>query len=112
MPRTSSVDLKKVAAIYSESSEGPYGGRPTRRVQERLGVTASAARHYVERARAAGLLPPTIKGRSRVDGGPSMAAVGEHRPVRVEVARTTPDARTFYACNACMVVWPCRAADK
>ena len=107
MTQRGSVDLAEVAEIYARSTK-----HPTSAVAHHFGISQSAAAKRVARCRAAGLLPPTIRGRETLPGEPSMVPVGEHRPVRVDVARSTPDARSFYACNACMVVWPCRVADR
>jgi len=59
-PRTPSrVELEEVARVYREAIKG----RPTHAVQVQLGYTRRTAARRVQQARAAGILPPTTKGR-------------------------------------------------
>jgi len=51
--------LERVAAVYREHADG----HPTKAVEELLGYSARTAARRVERARAAGLLPPTTPGK-------------------------------------------------
>jgi hypothetical protein len=53
--------LTRVAQIYRENLDG----KPTRAVREHFMVGERMASDYVQRARAAGLLPPTTPGKKR-----------------------------------------------
>jgi hypothetical protein len=54
--------LKKVAEVYTRAFEARQ--RPTKAVKEAFGLTTSAAANQVLRARDAGLLPKTPKGKA------------------------------------------------
>jgi hypothetical protein len=53
------AELEEVAKIYREALHG----RPTEAVQVQLGYSRRTAARRVEQARAAGILPPTTKGK-------------------------------------------------
>jgi hypothetical protein len=53
--------LEKVAEIYRDNIEG----NPTAKVRDAFGVQQRTAALYVKRARDAGLLPPTTRGRKK-----------------------------------------------
>lgn len=55
--------LEEVAKIYRANS-GP-GGKPTKAVREHFAASERQASTYVQRARQAGLLPPTTPGQKR-----------------------------------------------
>lgn len=58
--------LAEVAAIYREAwgGQGPARRNPTQAVAEKLAISRSAAAKRVRRARDAGLLPETTRGRA------------------------------------------------
>jgi hypothetical protein len=60
-PRVSSEHLEKVAKVYREHSDD----RPTYAVQRAFGGSYRTAARDIERARAAGLLPPTTPGKKK-----------------------------------------------
>ncbi|WP_343598894.1 hypothetical protein [Mycobacterium sp.] len=60
-PRASTHHLQKVADIYREH----LAEHPTEAVRRAFGYSPRTAARYVERARAAGLLPPTTRGKKR-----------------------------------------------
>lgn len=70
--RRGRVDLERVAAIYLAAMRPGGSGKPLEDVMERLGpMSKSAAAQRVSRARAAGLLAPTTRGRpSTLPGSP------------------------------------------
>jgi len=60
-PAVSSEYLEKVAKVYREHSDD----RPTHAVQRAFGGSYRTAARNIERARAAGLLPPTTPGKKK-----------------------------------------------
>ncbi|OBG91254.1 hypothetical protein A5698_20965 [Mycobacterium sp. E136] len=61
-PRTVTPELlEKVAEIYSDH----VSDRPTEAVKRSFGVEHRTAARYVQKARAAGLLPPTVPGKKK-----------------------------------------------
>jgi Family of unknown function (DUF6214) len=60
-PRVSPEQLEKVARVYREHSDD----RPTHAVQRAFGGSYRTAARNVERARDAGLLPPTTPGKKK-----------------------------------------------
>lgn len=62
------LSLEQVAQVYREAAVATNA--PTRAVAEAFQLSRSAAAKRVARARAAGLLPPTERGRARA-GGPT-----------------------------------------
>lgn len=67
--------LAEVADIYRQAYAA--GLSPTRAVAEALSLSPSAAAKRVGRARAAGLLPPTTRGRARVVAPEADGTVGD-----------------------------------
>jgi hypothetical protein len=55
--------LREVAAVYQANAG--RGGTPVRAVQERFGISRAAAAGRVQKARQAGLLPPTDRKRGK-----------------------------------------------
>ena len=60
-PKVSSEHLEKVAKVYREHSDD----RPTHAVQRAFGGSYRTAARNIERARDAGLLPPTTQGKKK-----------------------------------------------
>lgn len=61
-PRMSAAKLEEIAQTYRDAQPT---GRPTAAVAARYGVQQRTAESYVQRARRAGLLPPTTPGKAR-----------------------------------------------
>lgn len=61
--RKSAADRLRLAAeVYRDAAA--EGGKPTKAVAERFGISSGGASNLVARARAAGLLPPTSRGKA------------------------------------------------
>lgn len=91
---------KTVAVVYIEA--GRVNEPPTNAVARYFKVSKSCAAKWIYRSRQKGFLPSTTRG---VSTRPS-----KHYPARVEMHRSTPEYRHWYACNECLTPWPCEVS--
>ncbi len=75
LPRGAPEMLNETARVYSAAWR--RGEAPTKAVAARFVISESAAAKRVSRARAAGLLPPTTRGRPAAGPGRTQPATGE-----------------------------------
>lgn len=90
--------LAWVATIYRAAMAN--GEPPTRAVARQLDLSHMAAAKRVQRAREAGLLPSTARGR---------AMASEHVPTTAVVRRGSLREHAWRVCGSCLVAWPCAA---